>query len=268
MGILNRKEKAESELELVQAQSAPVVSPDIQADEEIDLQALIYVLVDKVHYIILCLLLGAVLFNAYAFFCIEPTYQSTAKMYVVSASNDSVVDLTDLDIGTSLTSDYEQLILSYPVLDQVIAALQLNMGTGGLRGMIALENPENTRILNITVTSTDPQQAMNIANKLMEISIEYLPETMSTNPPNVAQWARLADGKSAPDYSRYTLMGAMGGAALCCLYYLMRYLMNDTVRTPDEMERYFGVAPLTVIPDSDVFDVLDRKEKRSSGKPA
>ena len=80
MGILNRKEKAESELELVQAQSAPVVSPDIQADEEIDLQALIYVLVDKVHYIVLCLLLGAVLFNAYAFLGIEPTYQSTAKM--------------------------------------------------------------------------------------------------------------------------------------------------------------------------------------------
>ena len=55
-------------------------------------------------------------------------------MYVVSASNDSVVDLTDLNIGTSLTSDYEQLMLSYPVLDQVISDLGLDMETEDLAG--------------------------------------------------------------------------------------------------------------------------------------
>ena len=53
--------------------------------------------------------------NAYSYFLIRPTYQSTAKMYVVSTSKNSVVDLNALNIGTSLTADYEQLMLSYPV---------------------------------------------------------------------------------------------------------------------------------------------------------
>ena len=60
--------------------------------------------------------IGAVLFNAFAYFLIKPTYQSTAKLYVVSASDDSIVNLQDLNIGSSLTKDYEDLILSYPWL--------------------------------------------------------------------------------------------------------------------------------------------------------
>ncbi len=260
MELANRK-NTETELKLVDDSIDVRTIPEPEGIDEIDLLDLIYVLLDKIHYIVFFLLLGAVVFNAYAFFGIQPTYQSTAKMYVVSASNDSVVDLTDLNIGTSLTSDYEQLILSYPVLDQVIADLNLDMDTDALRAMVSLENPEDTRILNITTTSTDPQQAMDIANKLMEVSVEYLPQTMSTNPPNIAQRAQLADSKSAPSYSRYTMMGALAGAILCCGYFVIRYLMDDTIRTSEDMEKYFGIVPLTVIPDSSVFDTLDEKER-------
>lgn len=260
MELANRK-NTETELKLVEDTVNVKTVLEPEGTDEIDLLDLAYVLLDKIHYIVFFILLGAVVFNAYAFFCIQPTYQSTAKMYVVSASNDSVVDLTDLNIGTSLTSDYEQLILSYPVLDQVIADLDLDMDTDALRAMVSLENPEDTRILNIITTSTDPQQAMDIANKLMEVSIEYLPQTMSTNPPNIAQKAQLADSKSAPSYSRYTMMGALIGIVLCCGYFVIRYLMDDTIRTSEDMEKYFGIVPLTVIPDSSVFDMPDAKEK-------
>ena len=241
---------------------AAVPLPDAEDEMEIDLLDLAYVLLDKIHYIILCLLAGAVLLNAVSFFCIRPTYQATAKMYVVSASNDSVVDLTDLNIGTSLTSDYEQLMLSYPVLDQVIDELDLDMETEELEQMITLENPQDTRILNVTATSTDPVEAMNIANKLTEVSVEYLPETMSTNPPNIAQQAQLPDEKAAPSYARYTMIGALLGAILYCAYLTVRYLLDDTIRTSEDMEKYFGVVPLTSIPDSDIFEAMEKREEK------
>ena len=74
--------------------------------------------------------------NAYSYFLVRPTYKSTAKMYVVSASKNSVVDLDALNIGTSLTADYEQLMLSYPVLEQVINKLNLDMDSDTLAKMI------------------------------------------------------------------------------------------------------------------------------------
>ena len=265
MGLANRKiTDTGTELEVVKDSHTltAVPLPDAEDEMEIDLLDLAYVLLDKIHYIILCLLAGAVLLNAFSFFCIRPTYQATAKMYVVSASNDSVVDLTDLNIGTSLTSDYEQLMLSYPVLDQVIDELDLDMETENLAQMVTLENPQDTRILNVTATSTDPVEAMNIANKLTEVSVEYLPETMSTNPPNIAQQAQLPDEKAAPSYARYTLIGALLGAILYCAYLTVRYLLDDTIRTSEDMEKYFGVVPLTSIPDSDIFEELEKREEK------
>ena len=265
MGLANRKiTDTGTELEVVKDSHTltAVPLPDAEDEMEIDLLDLAYVLLDKIHYIILCLLAGAVLLNAFSFFCIRPTYQATAKMYVVSASNDSVVDLTDLNIGTSLTSDYEQLMLSYPVLDQVIDELDLDMETEDLAQMVTLENPQDTRILNVTATSTDPVEAMNIANKLTEVSVEYLPETMSTNPPNIAQQAHLPDEKAAPSYARYTLIGALLGAILYCAYLTVRYLLDDTIRTSEDMEKYFGVVPLTSIPDSDIFEELEKREEK------
>ena len=265
MGLANRKiTDTGTELEVVKDSHTltAVPLPDAEDEMEIDLLDLAYVLLDKIHYIILCLLAGAVMLNAFSFFCIRPTYQATAKMYVVSASNDSVVDLTDLNIGTSLTSDYEQLMLSYPVLDQVIDELDLDMETEDLAQMVTLENPQDTRILNVTATSTDPVEAMNIANKLTEVSVEYLPETMSTNPPNIAQQAQLPDEKAAPSYARYTLIGALLGAILYCAYLTVRYLLDDTIRTSEDMEKYFGVVPLTSIPDSDIFEELEKREEK------
>lgn len=239
---------------------------NVEEDMEIDLIDLAYTLLDKIHYIILCFLIGAVVFNAYAYFLVEPTYTSTSKMYVVSASSDSVVNLTDLNIGTSLTADYEQLMLSYPVLEQVIDELNLDMDSEELAKMISLENPSDTRLLNITVTSTDPVLARDIANKLMEVSIEYLPRTMSTNPPNVAQSAKLAIRKAGPSYTKYTIMGAFVGALLYCAYLVFIYLMDDTIHTPEDMERYFGVVPLTAIPDGEIYQDEDDMTKKRGRK--
>ena len=269
MSVTNKqKDISESKFQVLTNDERPGMSRLNQSpvEDEIDLLALGYALLDRLHYIILCALAGAVLLNAMAFFTIEPTYQSTAKLYVVSASNDSVVDLTDLNIGTSLTSDYEQLILSDPVLEQVIEELKLDMEPGNLAGMITLENPTDTRILNITVTSTAPEMARNIANKVAEVSVDYLPKTMNTNPPNIAQEAKIPDAKAAPSYKKYTLMGALLGACLCAAYWIIMFLLDDSIHSAEDMEKYFGMVPLTTIPKSDVFE-NDQEEigKRKKG---
>ena len=141
------------------------------------------------------LIAGAVLLGAYSFFFIAPTYESTAKLYVVSASDDSVVNLSDLNLGTSLTADYEQLMLSYPVLNRVIDRLDLDATSDELAKAFSLNNPSDTRILEITATSTDPQMAMDLAETMAEEAIDYLPDTMSTLAPNLAQHAKLPESK-------------------------------------------------------------------------
>lgn len=250
--INNRNEESTPEFEVISGGKEDVRSSfadRAEEETEIDLIDLAWALLDKIHYIVLCFLIGAVIMNAYSYFLVRPTYKSTAKMYVVSASKNSVVDLDALNIGTSLTADYEQLMLSYPVLEQVINKLNLDMDSDTLAKMITLENPTDTRILNINVVSTDPKNARDIANTLMDVSVDYLPKTMSTNAPNVAQKAKLADHKDGPSYTKYTIIGALAGAFLYCMYLVVKYLMDDTIHTADDMEKYFDIVPLAVIPD-------------------
>lgn len=264
--INNRNEESTPEFEVISGGKEDVRSSFADRTEEeteIDLIDLAWALLDKIHYIVLCFLIGAVIMNAYSYFLVRPTYKSTAKMYVVSASKNSVVDLDALNIGTSLTADYEQLMLSYPVLEQVINKLNLDMDSDTLAKMITLENPTDTRILNINVVSTDPKSARDIANTLMDVSVDYLPKTMSTNAPNVAQKAKLADHKDGPSYTKYTMIGALAGAFLYCMYLVVKYLMDDTIHTADDMEKYFDIVPLAVIPD---VEKLASEKQQKKGK--
>ena len=70
------------------------------------------------------------------------------------------------------------------------------MTSESLAGLISITNPTDTRILKITVTTTNAELSRDIANTLVSVSLDYLPKTMGTEQPNVAQEARVAVHKS------------------------------------------------------------------------
>ena len=240
------------------------------AAQEIDLVGLMWMLIGNLRYLVLFFLIGALVFNAYSYFFIHPTYQSTATIYIVSASGGSVVDLTDLNIGTSLKADYKELIMSYPVLDRVSKKLDLNWSTEKMAAAISITNPTDTRILKLTATAESPEMAMNIVNALADVAVDYLPETMSTEAPNIAQRGRLPDHKANPSYLRYTVIGGLLGVLLCAAWFVIKSLTDETIRTSEEMERFFGMPPLTIIPYVGAFEQDSQKHssalRRSHGK--
>ena len=221
-----------------------------EEETEIDLVEIFYLLWGHVLQIIACFLAGAVLAFGYTFLFVKPTYQATAKLYIVSASNNSLVNLSDLQLGSQLTADYKELMLSRPLLQDVIKNLKLTRDYKQLSGQISITNASDTRILAVTVTDTDPQMAADIANELANQACVYLPRIMETETPNLVEDAVVPAYKSGPSYSRNTVLGALLGAVLCCGVLLVRYLMNDTFVTPDDIEKYFGVQPLATIPES------------------
>ena len=236
-------------------------------DDEItiDLKEIAYVLMEKLHYIVMFLLVGAVVFNMYSYFLIKPTYTSTSRLYVVSATKDSVVNFSDLSVGTNLTKDYVELLLSYPVLDKVSEKIEKDydykISSESLQKMISLENPEDTRILNINVTTTDPKVSKTIANALADEAVEYIPDTMGTFKPNIAQVAREAKIKTGPSYLKYTAIGALLGTLLCMAWFIFKYLSDDTIKTKEDIEKYFGMSPLAVLPYVEEVEESEGNEK-------
>ena len=67
------------------------------------------------------------------------------------------------------------------------------------------------------------------------------------------------------DLPKFTLIGAFLGAFLYCLYIVIKYLMDDTIHTAEDMEKYFDIVPLAVIPDIEALQEL-KEYKKAAGK--
>lgn len=244
----------------------PKVWPAQDSTTEIDLVEVFYLLWGNILKILACVVAGAVLAFGFTFFFVTPKYQASASIYIVSASNDSIVNLTDLQIGAQLTADYQELMLSRPLLQDVIRNLELDITYKSLARQISITNTSDTRILKITVTDADPQLAADIANELVKQACIYLPKIMETESPNLVEDAVVPSQKFSPSYSRNTVLGALLGAVLCCGVLLVRYLMNDTFVTPDDIAKYFGTQPLATIPEGNFPGEYRRKKEIFKGE--
>ena len=224
---------------------------DAGRENEVDLVDLFYLLWGHIWVILGCLAAGAAAALLITRFFITPLYEATSSLYVVSASNNSVVNLTDLQIGSQLTADYQELMRSRPLLEDVISRLSLEgMTVQDLEKQIRITNTSDTRILKVTASSPDPQQAADIANQLVSLAREYLPRIMETQEPNLVEEAVVPTRKASPSYLYNLVLGGILGAAVCCGVLVGRRLLNDTLVTPEDMARCFGVEPLATIPET------------------
>ena len=238
-------------------------------ETEIDLMELLGVYLSKWYLILIGILAGAVVAGLYTYFLVTPKFSATSKLYMVSNSSDTIVDLTDFNIGNSLSADYEELLKVRPILEEIIEEEGLEYTYEQLRSMVAISTKSNTRILYITVTSPSPSEAMIIANALADKAVEEIPVLMDTAQPNIAERAIVPSTKSSPSMSRNTILGALIGAIIVAAILTVIFLMDDTMTTAEDVQKQLGFMPLTVIPEGDIQnhynteETSGRKGKRS-----
>ena len=243
-------------------QSTDIEIRDRRDEEvEIDLLELFSYFMTKIWWIIGGFLIGALLAGLITHFIITPKYTATAKMYMVSSSSQSVVDLTDLNIGQTISSDYVELLKTRPIVEGVIEEQNLQYSYKDLCEMIGLSVVNNTRIIQIDVTSTDRKEAMNIANALAEKGVSELPKLMETPEPHIAEYAIVPVNRSSPSLTKNTIIGALLGLLIMLALFTIQYMMDDTFKTAEDVEKEFGVMPLTVIPEGKIGGVSDSGDK-------
>ena len=239
------------------------------AEMEIDLLELLAYYRERIVWIILGFLAGAVIAGLITYYLITPDYTATSKMYMVSSSSQSVVDLTDLNIGQSLSKDYVELLKTRPIIESVIEEQGLDYDYAQLLSMLSMSTLSDTRIIAIRATSKDPEEAMNIANALADKGVKELPKLMETPQPHIAEYAIIPVTPSSPSFSRNTMIGALIGMIIVLGIFTIRFMLDDTFKTAEDIEKEFGVIPLTVIPEGKIqgFDAGSssapkRKKKR------
>ena len=231
-------------------------------ENQIDLLEVARVLLKKWWLILLSGVLCGAIALLYTITMIQPQYQSSAMLYIVS-KNTTVISMSDLQLGSALTADFEVIAKSKPVLDSAIEKLKDENGKTFTRDqlsqMISVANKDNTRILVVTATGTDPTDASLVANAAADAMSEQMAYIMKSDEPTTVERAEVASSPIGPNVKKNMFMGILAGLVLACGVILVGYLINDTISTEDDVRRYLGEPTLIVIPTE---KKLARKEKR------
>ena len=231
----------------------------------IDLAELVSVLWIKIYLIILAGLIAALAAFAGTKIFITPQYTSSTSMYMLTRSQDGgTITSSDLQTGTQLTQDYMELVKSRSVLEQVISVLNLDMSTQELSSSVTTENKTNTRILTISVSNEDPELAQEIADALREAVSVKIREIMEIDAVNTIEEANLPSAPSSPNVTRNTMLGGLLGVLVTAGIFVLIFLFDDTIKTPDDVEHYLGLNVLTSIPVSEGEEKGKKARRRTT----
>ena len=226
---------------------------------EIDLVELLGVILHNLWIIIVSGVIVAAAALLVSYFIITPKYESVTKIYVISKTNADTMTYSDLQAGSTLTKDYKELVKSRPVLEEVLAETGIDVELKELEEQITVEVPQDTRIVSITVEDKDPYEARTIADSVRIAASKHIREVMDTEAVNVVEEASLPIEKSSPSILKNTAIGYAVGLFLAIAIVIINYIMDDTIKTPDDVEKFLGVSVLGSIPYSE-NDLSDKAE--------
>ncbi len=236
---------------------------------EINLGEIFAVLLHKIWIIILATVVcGAVAF-LYSFFIITPQYESTTKVYILNKQSGSSVTYSDVQLSSTLSKDYEQLVTSRYVIEGVISKLNLDDTYEELAARVSASNTDETRIIAITVTDPDPEQAQKIANAVRDLAAQHITQVMDIEAVNVVDNANLPDSPVSPSVPKWTLIGVAIGMIISIAVIVIQHLLDDSIKSSEDIEKYLGISTLAIIPmnEGEQADQQSRRRSpRSSGK--
>lgn len=196
---------------------------------------------------------------------ITPMYESQSMLYILSSTS-TVASFADLQLSSELTSDFEVIATSNPVIDAAVERIReednITLTRKEVKDMLSVSNTADTRILVIRATDADPVRACSVANAVAEETAEQMSYIMKSDPPTTVERAEVSGTQVSPSVLRNTAMGILLGFVLVGMYLVFMFIRNDNIKTQEDVEKYLGLSTLAIIP----LENTKRRRAKADGK--
>jgi capsular exopolysaccharide synthesis family protein len=185
---------------------------------------------------------------------IPPVYQASAFIYLnLGSSNTSVYDNVNASLAALPT--YAQLITNPAVLTPVTQK-HPGLTLTQLTSMISVKPQTSTQLIELDVTSSNPQEAMQLANDVSQYFAQYVDIQFASGVKVIP--ALLPTQPVRPRPLRDTGIGALVGLGLALSLIFLFEWIDDRLASPEEVQEITGLDTLAVIPE------LSRKERNKN----
>ena len=234
--------------------------------EELDLKELFNLFWHKKVQIILIVLIFIVLGVIYTVGFTTPMYTSSTTLLLAGSEKQegqtlstNSITATDITINSNLVSTYSVLVKSKNVLGQVISNLGIDISEDALRNNISVTAVKDTELIEIAVTTERPEYAAQIANETAKVFTQKVAEFYNINNVHIVDEAELSQEPSNINHQKDIIIFAFIGLVVAVVYVLVANMLDTTIKTAEEIEKYFKVPVLASIPVCDLEGALDKR---------
>lgn len=208
-------------------------------EEEIDLLELLKTVVHRKVPIILVAVVATILASIYCFCFMPDEYSATTSLYILNQQNKENISSSDLTASASLVNDYREIILSNRVTNMV----EMDLGVENLDDFdITVESMNNTRIIQIEVTSGDAVKTAAVANSLATSFSEVVVDIMRVENVSIIDVAVIPEKPSGPAREKYIVLAALAAAVIAVAAVIVIELMNNSLKTAQDVENQTGLS--------------------------
>ncbi|SHJ41142.1 YveK family protein [Thermoclostridium caenicola] len=214
-----------------------------------NLKEIMHLLLRKWWVILLFIILFGSLSYVMTNYYMVPVYTANTTLYVGKNADEQGMSLSELNIGASVVLDYREIARSRLVASTVIEELNLeDISAKELANSIRVQQRPETRVIEISVSHTDPQMAMDITNKVAEVFQEKIVEIMQVSNVQVIDRAELPERPSFPNKRANYIIGVLLGLMLSAGIILLIEYLDDTIKTSEDAKKYLNLPVIGTIP--------------------
>lgn len=222
----------------------------MKEDSGMSIQEIMELILHKIWLVILGMIIGGVIAYVISTYVVTPTYKANVSMYVNNNNQeDTSLNLNDLSVSQQLVTTYIEILKSDAVLNKIIDKLDLSYSTSELRKMISATAINGTEIFNLEVTSSNPEEAADIANMLAKVAPEEIVRVVRAGSVEVIDSAKTNYDPVTPNIQLNIIIGTLGMGIVTIMIIILRKLLDTTVRSISDLEKRYNIPVLGSVPE-------------------
>lgn len=223
--------------------------------EEISLEDLLYVLIKRWKLIIAVTLMSVVISGLVSVYVIEPQYETFTTLMLGKQTDfngeSAGYNYQDVLFNQRLVKTYSEIAKSKTVLYEVINNLDLDTNYGQLKNRITVSLLNETEIIKISVSGSQPEKIQAIANEMAIVFMDDVSEIMQFDNVHVIDYAEIPHAPFEPRIFLNICIAGVLGLMVSVGYVFLIEFLDQTIKTPDEIRDQYGIPVLGIIPIED-----------------
>ncbi|MBP1745378.1 MAG: putative capsular polysaccharide biosynthesis protein [Firmicutes bacterium] len=217
----------------------------------LDLRDIFHIIRKRMKTIILITLACTLVSGLVSFYVLKPVYESSTSIIVgkPEGTSQTQTEYNDVMLYQKLIQTYQEIAKSRVVAEQAYTILEKKYTVGEIQGVVTVTPQADTQILVIKAKSGDPVEAAKICSAVSQAFIEQSKVVFPTGGDiQVMDTAMVPVSPVSPNKKMNLaiafLIGLMGSMGLA----FVMEMLDRTIKTEDDIERYLGVPVIGMIP--------------------